>query len=390
MCHGGNTGDVTDLALRARALLEGWGTVLAALLCVLALTGGWATYTAHVAPGTTTEQRTETVWRSTGTYSHAATVTEPNPVFDVGERLSNRTRYYSSVAPELSGEFAFRYTGEGGVRAAADSALVYRSVSGDGTVYWSQREPVGSGTATLDPGESLAVPFAVNVSELEERVGAAQAGLGAGSDTVEAFVRTNVTLSGTVGGEPVERTLTHRLDIGTGGGTYTVSDPGVLRHSGERTEAVTVPRSHGAPRSLGGPALLVLSLAGLAGVAWARSEGYDELSARERAVLDYRRERGEFEEWISAVRLPAETRELPSAEAESLGDLVDVGIDAEAPVLETPEGVFVVLHGDYRYRYVPPTHPDWEGGSGGEDGPEGGGGNESTGGTAADENSGGE
>ena len=229
-----NSGDVTEVTLRARASLEGWGGAVALLLCVLAVTGGWATYTAHVAPGTETIERTETVWTGTGTFDYAATVTKSNPVFPVGAELEGRTQYYTGVAPELGGSFSYRYaapSGEATVRAT--TSLVYRSVGENGEVYWTQREELAARTATVPPGEGMEVPFAVNVSTLQDRVAETRAGLGAELGTVEAFVLANVTKTGTIGGEPVERTLQYQLGVGTGGGTYTVSPPETTRTTGD-------------------------------------------------------------------------------------------------------------------------------------------------------------
>jgi hypothetical protein len=50
--------------------------------------GGYLTYTTHVEPGVTEEQQTVSIWSRTATFAHGATVTGENPVYYLGERLS--------------------------------------------------------------------------------------------------------------------------------------------------------------------------------------------------------------------------------------------------------------------------------------------------------------
>ncbi|WP_276276896.1 hypothetical protein [Haloarcula regularis] len=100
--------------MQARAALESWFDGLVVVFLVLALVGGWVAYGAHVDPGTTTEERTVSSWATTGTYTHEATVTEPNPVYDRGTTLRNRSMYLLAATPDLGGQFAFSYNATDG------------------------------------------------------------------------------------------------------------------------------------------------------------------------------------------------------------------------------------------------------------------------------------
>jgi hypothetical protein len=119
---------------------------------------------------------------------------------------------------------------------------------------------------------------------------------------------------------------------------------------------VTVERTYGPLRSLGGPLLLVIGLFGTGGLAYARREHDLALTPAERDYLSYSDDRAEFAEWITTFRLPPSVHERPEAEAEQLRDLVDFAIDNDIGVVEDPEtGAYHAIAGEYVYTYRPPS-----------------------------------
>ncbi|WP_137284862.1 DUF5305 domain-containing protein [Halorussus salinisoli] len=352
--------------LRLRALLDGNYAVVVGALVVLALLGGWLTYGAYVSPGTHAEERPVSSWRTTGQFDHGATVTEENSVFSVGARLSNRTTYFRSVAPVLDGTFRSRYDGaaRGNLSARVTVTLVLRSV-GDGesgeprTEYWrDERELASERVESVSPRESVSVPFEVDVNELQNRTSRIRTELGSGPGEVEATVRANVRYTGMVEGRQVNRTVEHAMALGVDGGVYRVDDPGPMDQRHEETRTVTVRDDPGAFAGVGGPLLFVVATGATAAVVVARRRDRLGLAADERAWLDFRADRSDFEEWIVTVRLPEQARDLPRAEAETLADLVDFAIDTDNAVVEHPDtGEFAVVHGVYRYVYDPPARP---------------------------------
>lgn len=166
-----------------------------------------------------------------------------------------------------------------------------------------------------------------------------------------------VDVQGTVNGEQVDTQRVHSLPVAIEQRTYSVGQVDG-RSVQETTRQVTVPREYGPVRRLGGPALLGLSVAGLAGLAVARSRDELELTEADRAWLAYREEREEFDEWITTFALPPEAFDRPVAEAESLADLVDFAIDTNGGVIESPDGsAYYVLDEEFRYTYTPPASP---------------------------------
>ena len=123
----------------------------------------------------------------------------------------------------------------------------------------------------------------------------------------------------------------------------------------ETTRPVEVPQEAGPPRTVGGPLLLLVGLAGLRALGWVRRQHPDGLTDVERERLTFEDDREDFDEWISVIELPNEVLDRPRASADSLGSLVDFAIDTDNGVVEDPSrGLYCVLHDGYLYTYEPP------------------------------------
>jgi hypothetical protein len=347
--------------LRVRAVLSEWRPVVVIALVVLSAVGGWATYTAHVSPGTTTEQRQVDAWAAAGEFRHSATVTRANPVYPNGTRLSNQSTYFTGISPALDGQYRSRIdaasTDDLGVSLRA--TLVLQSVGENGQVYWRVNRSLSREAAPdVAPGGTVTVPFSVDVTRVSDRIENITETLGSSPAEPSVFVTVDVRVTGTVEGRQQSVSFRDRLSITPGGETYTVSEPSDPGRTVQRTETVEVPAEYGPLRSVGGPLLLLAALGGLGGVYSLRGRGELSLSDAERAYLDYRSERREFDEWITSFRLPPEAFEKPRAEASSLRDLVDFAIDTNAGVVEPPdESAFYVIGDEFLYVYDPPAEP---------------------------------
>lgn len=351
-----------ETRLRFRALLDAQFAVIMAVCLIAAAVGGGLVYTTHVDPGTETRQQTVSSFTVETAYDHSAEVTEPNSVFETGTVLDDRSTYFTRIAPELDVDVETSYAASSAadVDVRFDSVLVVRNVGGEeGTVYWSERETLASETVSgVDPGESATSSFALNSSAADATAAEVEEELGASPGETEIFVVTDVTLEGTINGQSTSYARTVELGLDHGGDTYTVSDPGVQSDTSERTEAVTVERSYGPLRSIGGPLLLALGLLGGGALAYARRGRGLALTPAERDYLSYSDDRSEFAEWITTFRLPASVHERPEAEAESLRDLVDFAIDNDTGVVEDPEtGAYHAVTGEFVYTYRPPSPP---------------------------------
>lgn len=348
---------MSDRKRRLRALASEWWRVAVAALVVLALVGGWVTYGAHVEPGTTTEQRVASSWEATGDFEHRAVVTRENPVFPVGTELANRSTYFTRVSPALRGEFTtgYRAASAEDVTVSVRSTLVLESAS-ESQTYWQVNRTLAEETARgVAPGSTVAVPFSLNASRVDARLENITRSLGDAPGATAAAVAVTVRVDGIINGRQQSTVFSARLPVSVGGDTYTVTSPTGVGERTERTETVSVPVDPGPLRSLGGPFLLVGSVAGLAWMGAARRRGDFEVSETDRARLDYLADRREFDDWITTFRLPAEALDHPTAEAASLADLVDYAIDTDSGVVAPPdESAFYVVDDPYLYVYRPP------------------------------------
>jgi hypothetical protein len=353
-------------SLRLRALLEEQFALIAIGLVVLVLVGGAVTYTTQVEPGTTTEERVVSTWETNGGFDHSATVVTQNPVFPVGTQLQNRSVYFSRLAPGLNGTYVFGYrtTGSGELTAEIDVALVTRA-TGEGSesgssagVLWETRRPLGERKTTLSSGESVQIPFRLNTTGVQERRDRIAQQLGTSTGTIKTVVQATVDVSGTVDGEQVQDSRSHTIPLTFERSTYRVGTVEEPTQRSEITQPVTVPREYGPLRTVGGPALGLVSLVALAGLVVARSQRRLGLTDAERQWLQYREDRAEFDEWITQFAVPSEVFGRPRAEASSLGDLVDFAIDTNSAVIESPDGLlYLVVDEEFLYAYTAPQPP---------------------------------
>lgn len=75
-----------------RAILDSQFWVVAAVLAVIAVGGGYLTYNTYTNPGFHVEQRPGTSAEYAGEFTHRATVQTANPVFPTGGHSSSEQR----------------------------------------------------------------------------------------------------------------------------------------------------------------------------------------------------------------------------------------------------------------------------------------------------------
>lgn len=349
--------------VRVRAAVDRWfGAAIVASLLVAAV-GGVVAYGAYVDPGTHQEQRVVDEWGVNASFTHGAVVTEAanGTPFQPGETVRDREVYFRGVMPVLAGEFAFATRGTTEpVNLTIDRQLVVRDVEravGDGepTVYWQETRRLGTNRTTHRPDSRTTVPFRVNVSRtVAEAENASDRLDSPGQVRAELLVTVQATRR-TDDAEP--RRLLYSLTIDPDAGIYRVAaDPGAETFA--ETETVAVRNEPGAAQRVGGPLALAAGLLGVVGLGLARWRGVLALTGAEREWVAYRDDRTDFDEWITTVRLPEEARDLPVARAETLADLVDLAIDTDSAVMETPGGdAYHVIHDGYRYTFEAPADP---------------------------------
>ena len=355
--------------VRWRARVEDWFAAVVLIAVVVAAVGGFVTYTAYEAPGTTTEQRQVSSWSANGTYDLTATVVEPNPLYPVGTELSDRPVYFLSASPVANATFGFRYRAseDGRVTVTARQTLLLRAVdsdasgSGSGPVeYWRIEEPLGSGSATrVTPGQPVRLTVERNVSRASRRMENVSKRLGGTPGTTQLLVVTTVTVRGQINGNDVSRTARYRLPIEVSGSTYRSGEQDGERLSGSTTKRVVRQQTYGPLWRIGGPLASALGVAAVLGLVYGWHGGHFAVSGARRDLLEFRSTREEFDEWITTARLPLAVFDRPRVEVGPLEGLVDTATDVDARAFETPEGdVFYVPDGELLYVYEP-RRPGW-------------------------------
>ncbi|GGN22737.1 DUF5305 domain-containing protein [Halarchaeum nitratireducens] len=345
--------------LQVRATLGNCLAALAVVALLLAVFGGYATYGAYAAPGTTETQRTVEAWAVSGGFEQNATVTESNPVFPVGTQLENRSTYFVGVSPIMHGAFTLRQRppADTPVSVTLDSRLRTRSVGEeDGTVYWQTTRPLDAATVERLGGDDTArVSFRVNTSRVLAHRDRITSQLGSGPGTLETAVVVDATVSGPVEGAPTTLAFTKTLPLSFSGSTYTVGSHDSVRQAATRTRTVSVPRTYGPLQRIGGPLAFFVGVIALAALVGTKRSGILELDDDERERLSFERDRSEFDDWIVRARLPTAVQNRDLAFADTLADVVDFAIDADTGVVENiDDGRFYALSDDLTLVYEPP------------------------------------
>ncbi|WEL20578.1 DUF5305 family protein [Halorhabdus sp. BNX81] len=354
--------------LRIRRGIADNFTLVVAVVVMVGAVGGYLTYTTHAKPGTETVTETVSEWESAGEFHHHATVVNGTAAFETGERLENRSAYFTQTTPRLAGALTYTYTATDGgdlsvtVRTALELRSAESQREASETVYWEiNRQLNRDHRYSLSPGETIESPFSLNVSGAAAEVERIDENLGGTPGELELEVVAEVALSGTRNGKEVNTTRTYRLPIDPSGGVYGIEDPGTVRKSDKERKEVTVQATYGPLRKMGGPVLLIAGLVGVFGLGYATRTGRLSISDREREWLAFRSDRASFDEWISTGAVSTGARGGATAETDSLAGLVNVAIDTDSRVIEdTRTGAFYVFADGQRFRFEPPAKPDRE------------------------------
>lgn len=335
------------------------------LIClVFAGVGGYLSFSAYGQANTATEPVQTSSWESSARFSYNATVTDPAAAFDPGEQLSDKREYIRSVAPILNGSLQYSYTASesGTLNVSASPVVVLQSVSdqreGPRVEYWRLDSAIAeSNTAELSPGESLAVPFELNVSAAAQRLETVDERVGGTPGEKKLVVAVETQKTGTLNGEQINETTSYTLPISVDENTYRVDDPGPVTEGDSQTAQRTVATDPGPLAGFGGPLLLVLGVVGVGVGGYGR---YISVSKRERDWLAYRNAREEFADWITVAQVVEDDLPAPSMLMETLVGLVDIAVDTDNRVIEErSRDRFLIFDGETLYAYDPPAAPEY-------------------------------
>jgi len=355
----------TRLPAATRVLIRRYTSVILAVFVVVAALGVGGLYVVSMTPDTT--ERTETVaeWSTSAAFSHSAVVQSDTTVFSSGERLTDRSLYFTRTSPTVDGEYVISHDGQvtdgtGNI----DLWLVLRSseqrtVDGErrDVIHWERREEL----ATVDAqpfasGDEQRVSFSVNTSGVREQLAQIETELGASPGTTEAVVVSEASFTGVVGGERLSETRSDRFRIEFDSNTFGVASDIEQSTTQSVTEVVTTPVTPPVLLLYAGASAVVVGLVGGGSLLWLNSAGAFTLSPAERRRREYHRTRNEYDQWICRGHVP-EIENRTVIELDTMADAVTVAMSNESVVIEQlhPVHEYVVLQGDIVYRFASST-----------------------------------
>lgn len=351
-------GDLRSLQYRRR--IDQYFPALVVVCAVVVLLGGALVYTTHIDPETETRQQATAEWETNGELSHSATVVNGTTVFPTGTTLSDRSVYYTRIAPTLDIGLQYDFLAPGGeVTVDGESTLVLRSVDDNGNVLWRSDERLDSYDATLAPGESLETTVSVDVPELTDELASIENELGAAVGTTEIDVEHSITAETRIDGETRTHSNEYSVDIDPGSDVYAVETESTGSESHQLTEEAVTERTYGTLRRVSGPLLLVIGLLAGLGFGAGRYRGVFELTDAERKSLEFAESREALDDWISRARVGERSIAGEAIHTDTLGDLVDIAIDTDERVIEDPEQSRYYVFGDsQQYVYEPDAKID--------------------------------
>lgn len=363
--------DSRNLRLRRRVADNFW--LIAGLLVVLTLAGGYVTYDTYGDPGVEVQTEQVSQWSSQGQFSHQATVINDTAVFNEGTVLRDRSAYFQRIAPVLNGSVSYSYEASDGGDVDVEGTLFFllRSAAetqdGNATEYWRVEVPLGRTVEeSVASGEAVRIPFTVNVSSAVQRAETIEEEIGGTPGEQQLVLRSQFDITGTINGQQVDRTRTYEATVSMSQNVYSVEGAGPTTDSGRQMREVTVPATYGPLRRMGGPLLSVVGFLGLAGLALAYHRDATTVSDDEREWLQYQSARDEFDNWITDALVPDDELQGTHVTIETLEGLVDVAIDSDRRVIyDRTRSHYLVSVDDTVYVYDPPPDPDP-----GADGPE--------------------
>jgi hypothetical protein len=333
---------------------------LLVLICLITIAaGGFLTYDAHIeAPETVTEEQTTGTWTVGSEFEHAATVQRETAVFPAGDRLENRSLYFTSVAPTLNATYILtqQSTGTEQANATIDVSLVISSVEevdGDPVTHWQLREPLKTVPATtVSSNRKVVTAVQVDIQSVGNQTEAIRSDLGSTPGETRVKIVAETTVTGSVDGQSFTDTRTDRIQITPGASVYRASVDTQEPSTYEATTTVTQTVEPSPLLVYGGPSVLTVGVVGLLTFIVARFRGWLSISENERSYHRFTTTREDLDKWISTADIPsAGNREV--ARTATLEDLVDIAIDSGQRVLEDDNQYATIVEG-VMYIYTAP------------------------------------
>lgn len=276
--------------------------------------------------------------------SERAVVQNPNPLYETGEVLESKPAYFTNSTPEITFVTAVSGSDDRDI-SITQRFVLSEEATRDGQELWGRQRVLGTNEETITDGRSR-----TNLSIDVEDIASNQTGIRSALGGI-ASPSTNLRLETTYRTEPVQGEryqgqLSLSLRFESTSNAYWFAGSRSTSDSETRLERPDpIQQSPNYLRvfllALGG-----IGLIGLAGVTIHKSTEYDPHELR---IEMYN---AEYSEWISEGELVVDP-DRQYVYVNSLGDLVDIGIDADKRVIhDTDLKAYVVVDSDLIYYFA--------------------------------------
>jgi len=276
--------------------------------------------------------------------SERAVVQTPNPLYDTGEVLRSKPAYFSNITPEIT--FVTEVSGSDERNISITQRFVLtEQATRDDEELWSREQVLLTNEELITDGQSR-----TNLSLDIEDIAGNQTGIrsalrGIASPTTSLRLVTNYRTE-PVEGQPYSGELSLSLTFESTSDAYWFSGSRSTSDSEtqlERPDPIQQPPDYMRTVLL---ALAGVGLIALAGVTKLKSNEYDPHELRIEMYNE------EYSEWISEGELVVDP-DRQYVYVNSLGDLVDIGIDADKRVIhDTDLDAYVVVDSDLIYYFA--------------------------------------
>jgi len=289
-----------------------------------------------------TNQHTETVttvdygYTYTATYEVEATVTEENPIYEMGTVLSDMAGYFYAVSPQSTIDLTFTFDpslSDASVDISTESYLMLKEQNDDGIAFWSKRIPLSSSSGSVTGEGSLTDSFVLEADTIRARVMEIRDSLGASVGRGEGEVVTHLTYEGEIASTTISDDTYVSLPVTLGPDYYAFDMSEASQSEAQNYYTAQQRQVQNTLSDIYIPlaACVAFALAAIL-IAWHGRRSRE-------GVVDM----GKYSEWISSGIYPGDKWEK-MVYVSHLADLVDVAIDTNKRVIyDAAEKMFFVI-----------------------------------------------
>jgi len=328
--------------------------ILVILFVTLSVSGLYAYKVLTPQYETITESESVTLYEYKAWYEHNAVVEQGNPLWPVGWTHSNQPVYFSTICPNLNVSFNFKINGSSTDISAHYHTKLVLSSSSKNTTYWRKEKTISSGITNLNGGDALHDYFNLNISEIENEIGAIQDSLDYYGGDTNVEVITTVRCTGTVGGERIDDQKDFSLPMEISDATYEATSKNyeeTIKKDVVSTVNVLQTPSRGDKITSVSPLFTVFLLIVVFTLVKLKYKPLDESAVQE---LIREKEYGKFKDMISngKLSLDMEKRDMLRVEVKSLEDLANIAIDTDERVIyDEVASLYFIIHANILYLY---------------------------------------